>query len=420
MCLAPRLGRSLALPNKANLQRNYMNPRPLLWLLLMGMCWSADPAWGRGQGPAKPGQGRAYVTIPFDGNLEELLRRRFSKTNLDDLFKKLNIDPGKINIDRKLLENIQKKDAQDLLNKIPPKYKKALTKDEIKKIENELKKFEMPAQPKVGKSFPIPPQQKPVTPPAENLEDRLGRWARDLMKNAEHSTLGDMLQDSSAWQEGIKDFERFLTNPETGFDLKGLDKLNLPFPKDLNIDLGQGWAKIQNLSLPGLPSMKVPLPDLGISNPFPALGLPGLPSGSLVGGQAAMWALVVLGLVLVLWQVFRRAVRPGGQAPRGRQLGPRPVDPTPVSNPADLIATRDNLLLLCLGLPARTWNHRAIGERLAADKNYGNPSLTRRAALELASLYEWALYAPEQDPPSHQDLARPRRHFCFLAGVAAP
>jgi hypothetical protein len=158
--------------------------------------------------------------------------------------------------------------------------------------------------------------------------------------------------------------------------------------------------------------VKIPMPNLGIGNPLSGLKFPQLPSGSLAISQVVIWALVALGLALVLWQMVRRVGRVGRPGP-GWQVGPWPVDPARISSRADLIAAFEHLALLCLGLQVRSWNHRAIGDSLGTDPE------RRRAALELASLYEWARYAPEMDALSDQALAGARRDLCFLAGGAA-
>jgi len=384
-----------------------MIPRLCVWSFLCGIALLAGPGQGLGQDlkdHSRPGRG--YVTIPISGDLEDMLRRQFHQARLEELLKKWHIDP-------KLLPALEKIDkeqeqyVQKLLEQIP---KKGLSPAEREKLK-EIAKGLMPSPPQGGKK-PFRPQMKPANPLEENLENRFGRWVRDLMKNAENSTIGDMIQNSTAWQEGLKDFDRFLSDQEKR-DFLGLGKLNLPMPRDLNIDLEQTWMKIKNLSLPGL-SVTVPVPDVSIGNPLTGLRLPALPSGSLALGQAAVWILVVLGLILVVWQIARRVGR-SGLAASGWRLGSWPVNPANISTRAELIAAFDYLALLCLGRQARTWNHSAIGDSLASTKPEHH-----LAARELASLYEWARYAPEPDALSDQALANARRDLCILAGVAAP
>jgi hypothetical protein len=377
-----------------------MFSRAVRRLILTVLAILAYPAIGPAQGP-KPSRG--YVPIPFDGNLEDMLRRRF-----EELVKKNNIDP-------KLLPSLPDKTnwerMQELMKKIPAE----LSPEQKQKLKQQLDKAltKLSSPPKVsGSTFP-PRKAKAADPPQENLETRFSRWAVDLMENAKNTTLGDMLRESSAWQEGIKDFERFLSGQASSGNFPDPGKWNLPFPKDLNIDLEQSWAKIKNLSLPQLPSVKIPMPDLSIGNPLSGLTLPSFSSGSVAMSQALVWVLVVLGLVLVVWQMVRRVGRTGLPIIAWR-LGPWPVDPARISSRAELIVAFEHLALLCVGPQARTWNHCAIGEELGKDQE------RRLAASELAALYEWARYAPEPDGLSDQTLAKARRDLCFLAGVAVP
>lgn len=390
--------------------------RPVQKLLLVALTVLVDPTLGPAKGPRnKPGRG--YVPIPFEGNLEDMLRRQFHKgklNDLNDLIKKLPIDFKKFKIDAKSLtaEKMDwrhKEKIQELLKSFPRKELPPQELEKLKEMDKILK--EIPSPPG-KKTFPTQDTTQ-SNPPEENLENKLSRWAVDLMKNAEDSNLGDMLRDSPAWREGLKDFENFLSGQEGNFDFPGPGKWNLPLPKKLNIDLGQSWEKIKNLSLPQLPSVHLPMPDLGIGNPLAGLKLPSFPSGSLAISQALVWVLVAIGLVLVVRQMVRR-VGKAGQAISGWRLGPWPVDPARISNRAELIAAFEHLALLCVGRQARTWNHHAIGEELSKNEE------RRRAALELAALYEWARYAPEPDELSDQALATARRDLCFLAGVAAP
>jgi hypothetical protein len=381
--------------------------RPFLLVVLLG--WCTLPARVRAQE-----QGRGYVPIPYQGNLEEMLRRQLSQTRVEKLLKQFHIDLEKINIDPKSLplEKIlgqKKNNFQEMLKKLPLDKLPPVEKKKVQENAQEIDKVLQEMRSRTEKSPPSLPETKPAPAPEENLENRFGRWARDLMEQAKNSDLGEMFRESSAWQEGLEDFKHFLSQQDVNVDRWGLGKL---LPKDLKIDLGQGWANFKGLSLPGLPSVKFPMPNLGISNPLPGLGLPSLPSGSLAISQAALWILVALGLVLVLWQMARRVGRPGQVGP-GWRPGPWPVDPARISSRADLIAAFDHLALLCLGQQARTWNHQTIGNGLGTDPE------RRRAALELASLYEWARYAPEADALSDQALASARHDLCFLAGGAA-
>ena len=96
-------------------------------------------------------------------------------------------------------------------------------------------------------------------------------------------------------------------------------------------------------------------------------------------------------------------------------LGPWPVNPALVSTPAELIRAFEYLSLLRLGPDSRSWNHRAIAAHLGQTV----PPDGRRAADELAALYEQARYAPADDPLPADALSTARRDLCLLAGVAS-
>jgi hypothetical protein len=72
---------------------------------------------------------------------------------------------------------------------------------------------------------------------------------------------------------------------------------------------------------------------------------------------------------------------------------------------------------LCLGPAALTSNHVELARRLG-DGAGGAPG--RRAARELAGLYERARYTPDDEPLAAGDLAAARRDLSLLAGVAGP
>lgn len=179
--------------------------------------------------------------------------------------------------------------------------------------------------------------------------------------------------------------------------------------------------------LKGLGLEKIPWPSLG------ALKLPDLRSGATsswsgapnvdvptvnprgVGGVAV--AATVLALALA-WLLGRREAGSGRRRSRGRdgrpfKLGAWPVRPAQVTTPEDVIKSFEYVSVLRLGPSARTWNHRAIADRLGAQR----PE-TGRAADELADRYEDARYAAEPAPLSPADVAAVRRHLVLVAGEA--
>jgi hypothetical protein len=87
-----------------------------------------------------------------------------------------------------------------------------------------------------------------------------------------------------------------------------------------------------------------------------------------------------------------------------------------VATRGELVAAFEYLALLCLGPDARARNHLDLADQLGQGSNEAE---RRRAAGELAHLYEQARYAPAGEPLTPDDLAAARRDLCLLAGVVA-
>jgi hypothetical protein len=377
------------------------------WCLLsLGLVWLALPGLGR----AQP---RKYVPIPFDGNLEQMLRQHLNESQqLDELLKKLkkwNIDPKRFeNMDwqrPEVMKKIEKVLEQNpAIANVPPEKRAEV----VKKLTQDMDKLKRQQQIPEKK---IVPRKTPRTPPRQaaeadvDLEDRFSRWAQDVIKQAEGTEFGDMILDSPAWQEGLRDFQKFLLERDA-FNPNWA--LSLPRNVDWSL-FEKTWWRIDALPVPELPSLNVRFPGLSIGgNPLPSLpNIPG--SGNLVLGQTVLWIVVGVGLAIVLWQVFQRAGGPL-RAEAGVRLGPWPVDPARVTTAAQLIAAFEYLARLRLGNRARAWNHRFVAGRLAAGSIE-----RRRAAHELAELYEHARYAPDVLAFSEDVLSRARRQLCFLA-----
>src|SRR5207245_4917341 len=111
----------------------------------------------------------------------------------------------------------------------------------------------------------------------------------------------------------------------------------------------------------------------------------------------------------------RRAAVSSDSQPAWR-LGPWPVDPAQVSTRQDVVRAFEYLSLLVFGRAARSWNHRTIALRLSDRPDAA--AERRRAATNLAALYERARYAPPADPLSDEEVREARHHLCLLAAVA--
>ncbi len=175
--------------------------------------------------------------------------------------------------------------------------------------------------------------------------------------------------------------------------------------------------RLPRVSLPSLPKVRVP--DVHVNPPalpsihLPRISLPPAPSGR--GGYAWLVAPVCLILALIGWRTYQgrqQRWRGFGRFGPGDRwvLGPWPVAPAAVSSEAELIQAFEHLTLLKLGPAARSWNHRAIAAGLGA----GQPE-RRRAADQLALLYEQYRYAPAHEPLAADVLHAARRALAFLA-----
>jgi len=161
-------------------------------------------------------------------------------------------------------------------------------------------------------------------------------------------------------------------------------------------------------------------PETGPRLPVAAPNLPrtGVPDWGRLDGWRALWMLVILtALGLILWKTVRHAPLRGVSASDSWKLGPWPVQPTAVQTREQLIQAFEYLSLLHLGPAARHWHHWTIARGLG--QSAGNPAIDRRRAAEqLAFLYEQARYAPAAEPLPETALATARRDLCLLAGVS--
>jgi hypothetical protein len=186
---------------------------------------------------------------------------------------------------------------------------------------------------------------------------------------------------------------------------------------------GVSWPK--NLAPSALARLAGPRPRVpeGLSSSIPT-GIPRTDS--------ERWQpfIMIVGLVVIgglfWWLVSRHTGKQSATDAEPWHLGPWPVAPGAVATREELIRAFEYLSLLCLGAPARSWNHEVIAARLGQEAGGANraaplltwdPDARRQAAEALAGLYEKARYAPGSQPLPEAALAAARRDLCFLAGV---
>jgi hypothetical protein len=278
----------------------------------------------------------------------------------------------------------------------------------------------------------------PEPPPSAESPDEaqansvLGRW---LLQAANHvKDLDPSLRNSPALRNALR---------ELGRKIEGADERWKALDRSANA-VADKWARLgQALPLDRL------LPEKGLSWPR-SLTPESLPNWhwpqvrSRTGGSASLrtpptvqitegagWRtlgmlaiLVVLALVVQRILARARAGRLGEEAD-GWKLGPWPVDPKAVRTREELIRAFEYLSVLRLGPAARHWHHLAIAAGLGqfsrkavSTRGWGDAwSERRRAAEQLAFLYERARYAPPGEPLPETALATAQRDLCLLAGV---
>jgi hypothetical protein len=408
--------------------------------------------------PSKPKQpdapaGRSFVPLPFDGDLEALLKARLQQAKgreeFERFLKDFQKDPGRFKLDDKALQEKlkdhldnplvrqqieqaerqhkgglplgpeQMKGVIDAFKKTEPKPADDKDPDAVPKMNGATPS---PIQPPTGPGAAGPGPKKP-SPPADSAEGReqlLDEWLRNRMEGLENSRVGRILRDSPAFQQGLFDLEKaILEHRGEGFGLSSWDMSQLGSrlqPPDWALSpLEGGWLKLQGMHWPSLPHPHLSLGGFGgwkLSAPSAGGG------GGLGPGRVLLWILLLVAGGLLVWQVLARLKAQAGPGTgRGWRLGPWPVPPDRIASRADLIRAFEHLSLLLLGPAAQTWHHLAVADGLAAG---AGPATSQRhnAAVELATLYEQARYAPDEGPLPAEALAAARRDLCLLAGVA--
>jgi hypothetical protein len=302
----------------------------------------------------------------------------------------------------------------------------------------------MPGQPAPG--LPGPPQTSggggapsipnPADPPApEALGNRAGsKFAEQLTKlGTRLKGLDASLRDSPALNQALRDLSLYRGGEDGDFweDLaKRFEGVESWLPKrsiELNADRANGLADRMAASLPKMNWRP------GSLERWSAPSTPRMSRPNLSGPQEG-WFWLLAGVVVVVFAVaywkMRGWSRPASaDGPQGWTLGPWPVDPRRVRTREDLVRAFEYLALLSLGPSARNRHHLDLAQQLGGPdvalrlsaRRVSEVALPnrRRAAQELADLYERARYAPPSDPWPEAAVAAARRDLCSLAGVAA-
>jgi hypothetical protein len=268
--------------------------------------------------------------------------------------------------------------------------------------------------PEMMPSVQPPSPVKPASPWAD-LKDKSTSWLKDRMTDFPED-IADLLDNvgEGALGESVREALRSLGRG-------GMDGEGLPFNlQEVFRDLGGQLSTLGE----HLPSDPVPWQEIGsLFRDFHGPSLPSFEGPAASGGKVSpggdgfglvwLWLAVLAVFAFILYRSVERRRSGGGEA--GWRLGPWPVAPGSVATRADLVAAFEYLAFLCLGPSARTCNHLDVADCLGEQSSDAE---RRRAAGELARLYEQARYAPGDEALTETDLAAARRDLCLLAGVA--
>ncbi len=436
-----------------------------LWLLL-GAAWLALPAGAGAQPAGRPSHRTLGLNLPdasaLENSLERRLRDSIEKGRLQEIQSLLQ-DPdrlkeltkGKLSESQlRFLQNNQEQIGKLLQN---PRFRalldkyvaaqkdpmgKSLTEGDIgalgKLADNKLDPDTLPA-PEPGESTDAAgpagagggkgpqeqavenepeggPASAPSTPVSEGEKswwdrqlDRFVEFAVEEMNDPEKAgSFQDALRSIGGLQRGGDGSERFdfggLWN-RASEDIAAWGMSRWEWPWTLSDRAGSFVRDVRST-----------VPDLGGTVDGAMSRIPaGGPPSSGVTAQAVAWVVAAVALAVLGWKYFNKAATAPARAGEAAALGPWPVEPGSVASWGDLVREFEYLAVLRLGIAARTFNHLDAADRLGGARE-GD---ARRAAGELAKLYERARYEPDPAPPGEADLAAARRDLTLLAGASA-
>jgi hypothetical protein len=376
---------------------------------------------------AQPAAGERYEQVPFDGDLnailKQLLLRADEEQGIQKLLDQLRNNPQ---LGGDWLKRIDPNNpaVRNLLQDVAERMRdgEGLTPERLKQLKSSLEQrfrkggnVEPPRfQGELPRVAP-PPEGPPPPTEAPDNEERLARWTRDMIRELDETQVGDFLRESPAWQRALERIEQTIQLPEG--KLGWLDRVpdNLRLPEGLKLE---GWTgRLGNWSLAGrLPELSLPRfrfspPRLGNFNFGGGPRLGGAPS---LGGAVSdnlFWVLLLVLLALLAFFFYRQLDRVSGLAAQARRLGPWPVDPSQVRTRLELRQAFEYLARLLFGDEVLTWNHRAIARKLSEVRE---PT----AADALARLYELARYTPGDEALTPEHQAAARRHLVVLRNAA--
>lgn len=410
-----------------------------------------------------------YVPIPFQGDFESLFKFRLQAAQNEPLRRLLEkmqmrgqFDPSFLR-ESGLLRSLENDPAlRQLMQKMasPPDKRGSFPPKMLDDFRKNMAQSERPSRPPPPPGETRRPEQPPSNKswslsrsrPERARSDLMTQWMRDLSRQAEDTELGDWFRDSPAFQKGLTELKSVLDAQANPWRLN-LDSLpegmSVPerwFPARFGEKLLDSIKNFQmpdmsrlhmpNINLPRVSLPQVNLPHVNVGRwgvpPLPSFGAPGAGLG-----QALLWLLLVIVVLIAALQFARNYQKRIRTASRRHARGPWPVDPAKIMTRAELIKAFDYLALLRLGEQARTWNHRTVEQRLlfgpgpAATATIELPEYASLplpavaaspeqsdAVAELTRLYENARYTVGPEVLTASDQAAARRHIVLLTDTA--
>lgn len=366
-------------------------------------------------GAAEPDRSHVHIKPDFEDQegLEKLIRDRFLQSSMKSLVSQMKPEDMKTVLDA--LKNNPNPNLQGVKEFFKPGGQgngklPQVSAQQLKALQDLLKTLPVTSQGPHPTVTPpqvtAPPVRDPRLPPEPNdlnddeayvaLNELLKKYGKDL------DGLMKYLKDSPGLQQMVRDLAAAGQNGgESNWDwgnFKSIAKVGNWLDRH-----GMG-LKDWNLPVFDAPSINISKPNVG------AGGLPSARSAAEVGKVIVGVGLLVV-VALVFFKMKARQASAAMLAAGEFDLGPWPVAPGQVASREDMIRSFEYLGLRDCGPLAMCWNHLEVAQHLA-----GAEHDRQEAAALLARGYEWARYAPEQEPLSNDLLTAYRRNLCFLAG----
>jgi hypothetical protein len=373
---------------------------------------------------AQPAGGERYEQVPFDGDLNAILKQLLLRADEEQGIQKLldqlrnnpqlggdwlkRIDPNNPAI-RSLLQDVAQRmrDGEGLTPERLQQLKSSLEKRFFKGGNVDMPPFQ-------GELPPVAPAQ-PADPEARGNEERLTRWTRDVIRELDDTQVGDLLRDSPAWQRALERIEQSMQLPQGKFDWldRVPENLRLPeglMPERLKLPF-DNWSLAGRVPELSLPRFRFAPPRLGNFNFGGGPRFGGAPSLGGAFSENLFWVLLLVLLALLAFFFYRQLGRVSGPAAQARRLGAWPVDPAQVRTRLELRQAFEYLARMLVGDEVRTWNHRAVARKLGQMRQ-------PEVAQALAGLYELARYTPGDDALLPEQQAAAQRQLLALRDAA--